>query len=118
MSEHSARALPTDYDRDAERFRAGVRTVERYAADGDVHVPVAERLHAERLDPVLDLGCGEGRLVGPLRSRGVRVVGFDSSPTMLAGVPGPRVRRKAAGRGPKRPHPVFQPPWMSRSAAR
>ncbi len=96
MSEHNAKALPVDYDQDPERFRAGVRTVERYVADGDVHVPVAERLHAERLEPVLDLGCGEGRLVGPLRSRGVSVVGFDSSPTMLAGVPEPRVRGEAA----------------------
>ena len=96
MSEHNTKALPTDYDRDPGRFRAGVSTVERHAAEGDVHVPVAERLHSERLEPVLDLGCGEGRLVDPLRARGVRVVGFDRSPTMLAGVPEPRVRGEAA----------------------
>jgi SAM-dependent methyltransferase len=95
MSEPNAQPLRTDYDRDPERFRAGVRTVERYAAEGDVHGPVAERLHAERLEPVLDLGCGEGRLINPLRTLGVRVVGFDTSPTMLAGVPDPRVRGEA-----------------------
>ena len=65
-------------------------TVERYAVVGDVHVPVADRLHAERLEPVLDLGCGEGRLIDPLQARGLRVVGFDSSPTMLAGLADPR----------------------------
>lgn len=73
-----------------------MRTVERYAAEGDVHTPVAERLHAERLEPVLDLGCGEGRLINPLQTLGVRVVGFDTSPTMLASVPDPRVRGEAA----------------------
>ncbi len=40
---------------------------------------------------MLDVGCGEGRLVEPLRTRGVQVVGLDSSPTMLASVGEPKV---------------------------
>jgi len=34
--------------------------------------------------PVLELGCGTGRLLEPLARRGIEVVGIDSSPAMLA----------------------------------
>ena len=68
MSEPNAQPLPTDYDRDPERFRAGARTVERYVAEGDIHGPIAERLHAERPEPVLDCDGGEGRFINPLHS--------------------------------------------------
>lgn len=34
--------------------------------------------------PVLELGCGTGRLLMPLARRGVKLVGVDSSPAMLA----------------------------------
>jgi SAM-dependent methyltransferase len=34
--------------------------------------------------PVLELGCGTGRLLEPLVCRGIEVVGVDSSPAMLA----------------------------------
>ena len=34
--------------------------------------------------PVLELGVGTGRIAVPLASRGVRVVGVDASPAMLA----------------------------------
>jgi SAM-dependent methyltransferase len=34
--------------------------------------------------PVLELGCGTGRLMEPLARRGMEVVGVDSSPAMLA----------------------------------
>ncbi len=34
--------------------------------------------------PVLELGCGTGRLLEPLARRGIEVVGVDSSPAMLA----------------------------------
>ncbi len=33
--------------------------------------------------PVLELGCGTGRLLEPLARRGIEVVGVDSSPAML-----------------------------------
>jgi len=54
--------LPLDYDDHPERVRAAWRAVEGFGLAGDVHEPVAARLAAERLGPVLDLGCGEGRL--------------------------------------------------------
>lgn len=41
-------------------------------------------LAAERGGPVLDLGCGSGRLLGPLRRDGLKVLGVDLSATMLA----------------------------------
>jgi SAM-dependent methyltransferase len=34
--------------------------------------------------PVLDVGCGPGRLVEALRNRGVDVVGIDAAPTAIA----------------------------------
>jgi SAM-dependent methyltransferase len=42
--------------------------------------------------PVLELGCGTGRVAIPIAQAGVPVVGFDSSPAMLA-----IARRKSAG---------------------
>jgi SAM-dependent methyltransferase len=41
-------------------------------------------LAAERGGPVLDLGCGTGRLLVPLVRDGHRVVGVESAPAMLA----------------------------------
>jgi SAM-dependent methyltransferase len=35
--------------------------------------------------PVLDVGCGPGRLVAALRERGVGVLGIDAAPTAIAG---------------------------------
>jgi SAM-dependent methyltransferase len=34
--------------------------------------------------PVLDVGCGPGRLVAALRDRGVRVLGIDAAPSAIA----------------------------------
>src|SRR5436309_2341626 len=34
--------------------------------------------------PVLDVGCGPGRLVAALRERGVKVLGIDAAPTAIA----------------------------------
>jgi ubiquinone/menaquinone biosynthesis C-methylase UbiE len=42
-----------------------------------------ELLPAEINGPILDLGCGEGRLARELRSRGENVVGVDASPAMI-----------------------------------
>jgi SAM-dependent methyltransferase len=58
------------YDRDYRRRRDDVRFY-RTLAD-------------ERGGPVLDLGCGTGRLMAPLLRDGHTVVGVDVSPTMLA----------------------------------
>ncbi len=91
MPEPRRRALPLDYDRDPQRFRIGQEAVARYSLAADVHGLVAERLEAEHRQPVLDLGCGEGRLLRLLCARGIPVVGLDSSPTMLASVPEPKV---------------------------
>ncbi|MEO8212107.1 MAG: class I SAM-dependent methyltransferase [Myxococcales bacterium] len=41
-------------------------------------------LAGEREGPILDLGCGTGRLLAPLARDGQRVVGVDLSPAMLA----------------------------------
>jgi SAM-dependent methyltransferase len=91
MSDPDTKAIKPDYDSNPERFRAGQQATRDYSLIGDVHEPVAERLLAENLEPILDLGCGEGRLIRPLRERGMWVVGLDNSPTMLASVPGPLV---------------------------
>ena len=43
-----------------------------------------EQLAADAGGPVLDLGCGTGRVALHLARRGVEVVGVDSSPTLVA----------------------------------
>lgn len=91
MYEPRERALPLDYDRDPDRFRAGQEAVARYGLVADVHNLVAQRIETEHLQPVLDLGCGEGRLLRLLHAQEIPVVGLDSSPTMLASVPEPKV---------------------------
>lgn len=68
-------ALPPDYDSDPERWRS-------WSAPEDVHEMVAPRI----LGPVLDVGCGDGRLPS-LLDGSVRWVGVDSSPTQLRANP-------------------------------
>jgi len=52
----------------------------------DVSPPeaTAEFVAARTAGPVLELGSGTGRLAGPLRARGLDVVGLDASTAMLA----------------------------------
>ncbi len=90
-----SRAIPLDYDEDPERFRAGVEAAERYNVARDVHEGVAGVLARANLTPVLDVGCGEGRLVRPLLARGLAVIAMDYSATMLKAVPGHRVEGDA-----------------------
>ena len=95
MPEQEPRAVPTDFDEDPDRFRSVVRATEQYALVNDVHDDVADRLSKEGHELVLDLGCGDGRLLRPMRQRGTALVGLDSSPTMLAAASGPRLRGDA-----------------------
>lgn len=64
-------ALPPDYDSDPGRWRS-------WSAPQDVHQMVAPQLRG----PVLDVGCGDGRLPA-LLGEAVSWVGVDSSPTQL-----------------------------------
>jgi SAM-dependent methyltransferase len=65
-------AVPPDYDSDPERWRS-------WESPQDVHEMVAPELRG----PVLDVGCGEGRLAS-LLSDGVTWIGVDSSPAQVA----------------------------------
>jgi SAM-dependent methyltransferase len=88
------KAVPCDYDRDPERFRTARTVQRRHALARDVHEWVARRLLSEGVTPVLDIGCGEGELARHLPDGAW--VGVDSSPTMLAGAPSPKVVGDAA----------------------
>jgi len=68
-------ALPPDYDSDPDRWQS-------WESPQDVHDAVAPELHG----PVLDLGCGEGRLAS-LLAENVAWIGVDTSPTQLAANP-------------------------------
>ncbi|MET1000942.1 MAG: class I SAM-dependent methyltransferase [Acidimicrobiia bacterium] len=65
-------AIPPDYDSDPDRWSS-------WEALEDVHDMVAPDLRG----PVLDVGCGEGRLASLLPDA-VAWVGADSSPALLA----------------------------------
>ncbi|MBP6016308.1 MAG: class I SAM-dependent methyltransferase [Candidatus Promineofilum sp.] len=47
-------------------------------------IPFLLKLAAEVTGPVLEIGCGSGRLLVPLARAGYTVTGIDSSPEMLA----------------------------------
>lgn len=73
-------------------------------------------LASEHGGPILDVGCGSGRLAVPLVRDGHRVVGVDLSPSMLARAavhlgrtPGPVRRRALLVRGELRALPVGGP---------
>jgi SAM-dependent methyltransferase len=65
-------AVPPDYDSDPERRQS-------WEAPQDVHDMIGPELRG----PVLDVGCGEGRLAAAIRE-GVTWIGVDSSPAQLA----------------------------------
>jgi SAM-dependent methyltransferase len=54
-----------------------------YVEDVEFYVQYATALDPERALPVLELGCGTGRIAVALALAGFRVVGVDSSPEML-----------------------------------
>ena len=81
--------LPGDYDTNPERFRLARSVLRRHGLAADIHARVADRLSAEGLTPVLDVGCGEGELARNLPDGAW--LGVDSSATMLARAPKPSV---------------------------
>jgi SAM-dependent methyltransferase len=91
----AAQPVPFDYDHDPDRFRTGRQTALKYSTAGDVHGPIAARLVAERLRPVLDVGCGDGALGRPLLAAGLSWIGLDFSRTLLRDAPRPAVRADA-----------------------
>src|SRR5260370_4392801 len=68
-------ALPPDYDSDPGRWQS-------HQSPRDVHEMIAPELRG----PVLDVGCGEGRLASLLRGP-AHWGGGDSSPTQIAANP-------------------------------
>lgn len=83
------RATERDYDRDPDRYRAGMSAAARFGTAGaDLYRWIADLLDetpGERREVrVLDLGCGEGPLAAAATGRH-RVVGVDASQTMLRG---------------------------------
>jgi ubiquinone/menaquinone biosynthesis C-methylase UbiE len=84
----SRKAVAPDCDERPDRFRLARSVLRRYGGR-DVHERVAPRLAAERLTPVLDVGCGEGELARYLPDGAS--VGLDSSEAMLARAPKPSV---------------------------
>jgi SAM-dependent methyltransferase len=68
-------AVPPDYDSDPERWQS-------WESPLDVHEMVAPELRG----PVLDVGCGEGRLASML-GEGVTWIGVDSSHGQVAANP-------------------------------
>jgi SAM-dependent methyltransferase len=83
------RHLESDYDDNQERWQMNVSVRQRFAGT-DVHEPAAERIVAEARRPVLDVGCGDGRL-RRLLPDDWPWVGVDRSPTMLSRAPRPAV---------------------------
>jgi SAM-dependent methyltransferase len=90
----SPKAVPSDYDRDPERFRTARAVQRRHARAADVHERVARRLLAHGVLPVLDIGCGEGELARYLPDGAW--IGLDNSRAMLARAPRPNVVGDAA----------------------
>jgi SAM-dependent methyltransferase len=89
----SGRPVPPDYDRDPGRFRLARSVARRHALRSDIHKRVAQRLLAEALTPVLDVGCGEGELAHHLPKDAW--VGLDNSAEMLARAPDPKFQGAA-----------------------
>jgi len=53
-------------------------------ADLTADIPLILQLARETGGPVLELGCGSGRLLRPLAQSGIPVTGVDNAPAMLA----------------------------------
>ena len=62
--------------------RTGRLDLDRWAGPA---TPTDRRIIDDVRGPVLDVGCGPGRLVAALRDRGVAVLGIVAAPTAIAG---------------------------------
>jgi SAM-dependent methyltransferase len=87
-------SIPSDYDSDPGRSRSFQASWQE-----DVHKPVRDRLVAEGLERVLDIGCGIGRFASALEGN-MEWVGIDRSRRQLADCPRRTVVRSDAGRLP------------------
>jgi SAM-dependent methyltransferase len=83
----SAKPVPSDYDRDPERFCLARSVLRDHALAEDIHERVGRRLLAEGLTPVLDIGCGDGELARHLPAGAW--LGVDNSREMLRRAPEP-----------------------------
>lgn len=74
------------FDRTAEQFSANYRVAPEFEERLTVWRGMIDAVLGERNsdDPCLDLGCGDGTLSRLVAARGIRTVGFDQSPAMLA----------------------------------
>src|SRR5207253_622951 len=75
-------ALPTPKDELFARFYD--LEYRDYADDLDFYLGYANALDPNRNLPILDLGCGTGRIALALASAGFNVTGIDSSAAMIA----------------------------------
>jgi SAM-dependent methyltransferase len=87
--------FPKDYGTDPERFAAARESASRWSIAGDVHPRVAARFEQERLEPVLDIGCGDGALRMAL-SPGWAWIGIDEDEALLRAAGLPCLRADAA----------------------
>ncbi len=89
------KAQPVDYDQDLDRFLTNQAATRLFSTAGDIHEPVADRLH--RLHGhgcVLDLAGGNGLLARHLNDRGMASVVLDQA-GYVATAPRPVVQADA-----------------------
>ena len=83
-----------DYDTAPERYRLGMRTSRQHSS-ASLYQRVATLLSQHGATRVLDVGCADGVLRSTLPSPGPRLVGLDTSITLLRAHPAPTVQALA-----------------------
>ncbi len=86
----------TEFDAAYARAYDALYREKDYEAECDLLEEVFREHAAERVESILDLGCGTGNHALPLAERGYEVVGVDRSPGMLAAA---RAKAEDAGAG-------------------
>ncbi len=87
LDSHAAPNAATQFDRFARFYDGDYR-------DYDADLEAIADLAAESGDPILELGCGTGRVLLPLAAAGYTITGVDLSPALLQ-----VARRKLSGTG-------------------